>query len=275
MALLGDGTLVIEITRGANQLPRVAASTNAGALGITDEAVDAAIAAGDTSAWDAASYAARVTGYELWNFLTAGFVKRHDARLTAEANGQLSTANLWRATALDAVGSVGSLYLGGRAGAYALNRLGNGYAGYMGSGAAGGAVFDLAHQGTQLGINAITGGQTGQEQFSLNELAIATSSSAVLGGALRVASASPLMNRPLQSPLYFDLQGASTAYSGIPIGVRSPFVAPSYGRFANAQEFSDAVFGRYQTTRLSDHRKIIAFINELPYQLLESPRGLK
>lgn len=224
-----NGTLNIFITRSANSVPPVSASTNASALGITQEASDAAIAAGKTSAWDAAGYAAKVTGYEVWNFLTAGFVQRHDARLTAEANGQLSSNNLWRATALDAMGSVGSLYLGGRAGSLALNRLGTGYAGYMGSGAAGGAVFDLTQQGTQLGINTITGGQAGQKQFSLDELAIATSSGAVLGGALRLASTSPLMNRPLQSPVYLDLQGASTAYSGIPIGMRSPFATGAGG----------------------------------------------
>lgn len=65
--------------------------------------------------------------------------------------------------------------------------------------------------------------------------------------ALRTGAAEiGVLNRPLQSPVYFDLQGASAAYSGIPIALRSPFVAPSYGRFGTAQEFADAAFGRYQ-----------------------------
>lgn len=159
----------------------VSATTNASALGITDAQVDAAIARGETGTWDAVSYAGRKTGYAAWNFATAGFVERHDARIQANADGRLSDANFWKATAIDGGASVGSMFVAGRVGGFVAGRVGNGYFGSMITGAAAGGAFDLTLQGGQNAAYFATNGQTGSLGFSGSEFAAATAFGGVLG----------------------------------------------------------------------------------------------
>jgi hypothetical protein len=160
----------------------VSANTNASAMGITDAQVDAAIARGETGVWDAVSYAARVTGYKAWNFVTGGFVERQDARIIANASGQLSDADFWKATTIDAGVSVGSIVAAGRVGGYVAGRVGNGYLGSALSGAAVGGILDLGFQGGQNAVYLATNGQAGSSGFSGGEFATATA----LGGAFGV-----------------------------------------------------------------------------------------
>lgn len=103
--------------------------------------------------------------------------------------------------------------------------------------------------------------------------------------ALRSATAEvQMLNRPLQSPLYADLQQGAVAYSGLPIGVRSPFapqtvatpatsefVGPLFGRsgFASSGEFAEASLAKYQ--RYVDDAYDAAILAESKGQLKGNP----
>jgi hypothetical protein len=185
--------------RPAAAVPDVAASTNYRALGLDEDPP------ADADGWDAASYAARYTLYEVWNFASLGFVKRHDARLIDEANGRLSSGDFWTATTIDAISSVGSLYLGGRAGNYALGRFGTGYAGNLLSGGTVGGITNLGQQWGGMSTYALTDGRTGQSSFSWNALAWSAGGGAAFGGAMRYAQTASWLQTPLkfQSPIEF------------------------------------------------------------------------
>jgi hypothetical protein len=201
--------------------------TNEDVYGISQNATDRRMAEGKTGAGWAMLHALGKVGYEAHNAITLGFVKREDQRITLNARGYLSDGDTWRARSIDFIGTAASVYAGGRAGSIVINRLGTGYRGVMASGGAAGGVTDLGHQLTQMSIYSATDGSVGQAQFSPIELASATTFGAATGGVLKFAGNSQLLNRPLQSPLYFDLQRGATAYSGIPIGVRTPFATVS------------------------------------------------
>ena len=197
----------------------VAANTNASAMGITDAQVDAAIALGETSGWDAASYAARVTGYKAWNFVTAGFVGRHDERIIANANGRLSDTNFWKATAIDGGVSVASMFVAGRVGGYVAGRVGSGYLGSAATGAAVGGAFDLTLQGGQNAIYLATSAQSGSLGFSGREFAMATALGGALGvggkylseyGDYRIEFATPEPGTLYSNPLPFKLVAPDT-----------------------------------------------------------------
>ena len=190
--------------------PRGPALTNASWLGLTPEAQDARIAANIAAGRDASDgaawYAAKGVAYEVWNFFSMGFVKRHDARLDAYANGELTQANFWTATALDGAASIASAALGGYGTKAVLSRMGAGYAGSMTAGALVGGGIDTLQQATGMVTYAMTGGQTGQANYSIAQGAIAFSGGAVIGGAFTFASRVPILNEPLkfQNPIVFS-----------------------------------------------------------------------
>lgn len=204
----------------------VIANTNASAMGITDEQVDASIASGETSGWDAASYAARVTGYKAWNFVTAGFVERHDARLQVRANGRLSDTNFWKATALDAIASVASTAVAGRIGGFVANRASSGYLAYGLAGAAAGGSFDLTYQASLNAIHFVTDGQSGQYGFSGREFG----DSVVYGAGFGLAG--KFLSEYGQHSIQFSFDADYAAYSGGPLPFK--LVAPdkfNYGAY--------------------------------------------
>ncbi len=155
--------------------------TNADFVGITPSQVDASIAAGHTGVLDALSYAGRVTLYKAWDFVTGGFVERQDARIVANAAGQLSDDNFLKAAATDAVGSVAAFAVAGQVGGFAAERVG-GYVGAAATGAAAAGSYDLTQQGAQNVAYALTDGEAGRNGVSLNELG----NSAFFGAALGV-----------------------------------------------------------------------------------------
>jgi len=250
----------LRLERNAIALERmgqqVQANTNASMMGVTayqrNADMDADIAAGRTGTWDAvrfaASYTARKVGYEVWNIATAGFVGRHDDRLQAQAEGRLSGNNLWRATAIDGVTSVASVWAGGRVGTVVAGRLGTGYLGNMGTGASVGAAFDLVQQAGGNGIYAATNGQSGRSGFSLEEFGTSTAFGAVLGGGAKVLTdfgnyrfqMTPYRPGTLYSnPMPFELvapEGSSVGANGV----------SRYGRFASVDKFAEESFTRYQ-----------------------------
>jgi len=144
-------------------------NTNAAAMAIRPEDMEARITAGQTERLDAAWYATRVVGYQTWDFFTGGFVSRHDQRVSGYTRGEISETNFYNATALDGAGTVGGMLLAGRAGGYVLNRTGGGYLSSAAAGATGGAIFDGVHQGTQNVVHAMTDGQSGKSGFSAEE----------------------------------------------------------------------------------------------------------
>lgn|GEM_PF-2939045 len=98
-------------------------------------------------------------------------------------------------------------------------------------------VGAMSYQGTTSLLNGDYGGFAEQ----VGGLGVGFATGGVIG---RYGS------RSLQSPLTLELQSGATAYSGVPIGLRSPFAAdvaaPSFGRFSSASEFGDESFRRYQ-----------------------------
>ncbi|AXV76819.1 hypothetical protein CJO79_07405 [Ralstonia solanacearum] len=154
--------------------------TNAAFVGITPTQVDASIAAGHTGVLDALSYAGRVTLYKGWDFVTGGFVERQDARIVANAAGQLSDDNFLKATATDAVGSVAAFAVAGQVGGFVAGRVG-GYAGAAATGAAAAGSYDLTQQAAQNVAYALTDGEAGRNGVSLNELGNSTLFGAALG----------------------------------------------------------------------------------------------
>ncbi|WP_155520906.1 LysM peptidoglycan-binding domain-containing protein [Ralstonia solanacearum] len=165
----------------AAQSAAVDAGTNAAAMGITPAQVDASIAAGHTGVLDALSYAGRVTLYKGWDFVTGGFVERQDARIVANAAGQLSDDNFLKATATDAVGSVAAFVVAGQVGGLVAGRVG-GYVGAAATGAAAAGAYDLTQQAAQNVTYALTDGEAGRNGVSLDELG----NSALFGAALGV-----------------------------------------------------------------------------------------
>ncbi|WEF32876.1 AHH domain-containing protein [Pseudoduganella chitinolytica] len=186
-------------------------NTNAYALGITDAQVEANIANGARGTWDAVSYAGRKTAYATWNFVTAGFVERHDGRIRAEANGLLSSSNFWRATALDATTSVASMAIAGRVGGFVANRAGSGYFAYSLAGAAAGGSFDLTYQASQNAIHLATDGQSGQYGFAGREFG----DSVVYGAGLGVAG--KFLSEYGQHSIRLSLDVDNALYSGGPL----------------------------------------------------------
>ena len=218
--------------RPAEVVPDVAASTNYRVLGLDEDPHAGA------DAWDAASYAARYTLYEVWNFASLGFVKRHDARLIDEANGRLSSGDFWTATTIDAISSVGSLYLGGRAGNYVLGRFGTGYAGNLLSGGTVGGITNLGQQWGGMATYALSDGRTGQSSFSWNALAWSAGGGAAFGGAMRYAQTASWLQMPLkfQSPVVLQ-RGTVLTSGGLPAieSIRSPIVRMSPGEALRAK----------------------------------------
>ena len=159
----------------------LSSNTNAAQMGIRPVDVDADIDAGKRDFIDAAWYATRVTGYKAWDFVTAGFVSRHDVRVTANDRGRLSNANFYKATAIDGVGTVGGMIVAGRAGGFVMNRTGGGYIGAAATGATVGATFDLAHQGAQNASYFATNGQSGRAGFSAQEFGDSAAYGAMFG----------------------------------------------------------------------------------------------
>jgi YD repeat-containing protein len=194
-------------------------NTMANNFDVSENYLEEQMAAGNTGAAYAAKYAIDTVGYELYNFATFGFVKRHDARLQARADGYLTDDAFWRATTIDGVGTVASAFVAGRVGNVVFSRLGTGYAGFVGSSALGGAVLDVGHQGTQMSVYMATDGQTGQRDFSLSELTWATGSSAVLGGVVKFGS-----GYDIRSPFALSAESANPFGPGV-IGLRNPFVS--------------------------------------------------
>lgn len=154
--------------------------TNAAFVGITPAQVDASIAAGNTGVLDALSYAGRVTLYKTWDFVTGGFVERQDARIAANAAGQLSDDDFFKATATDALGSAVAFGVAGQVGGFVAGRVG-GYVGAAATGAAAGGSYDLTQQAAQNVTYALTDGEAGRNGVSLNELGNSTAFGAALG----------------------------------------------------------------------------------------------
>ncbi|MDB0525044.1 DNA/RNA non-specific endonuclease, partial [Ralstonia solanacearum] len=165
----------------AAQSAAVDAGTNAAAMGITPVQVEASIAAGKTGFLDAVSYAGRVALYKGWDFASLGFVERQDARIAANAAGQLSDDNFLKATVTDAVGSVAAFAVAGQVGGFVAGRVG-GYAGAAATGAAAAGSYDLTQQAAQNVTYALTDGEAGRNGVSLDELG----NSALFGAALGV-----------------------------------------------------------------------------------------
>ncbi|WUR12417.1 AHH domain-containing protein [[Empedobacter] haloabium] len=204
----------------------VEGNTNAAALGITDAQVDADIANGARGPLDAASYAARKTAYLAWNFVTAGFVERHDDRIRAEANGRLTNGNFLKATAVDVTTTLASMAVAGRVGGYVAGRAGSGYLGYGLAGAAAGGSFDLSYQAGRNLTHLVTDGQSGQFGFSGKEFGDAIVYGAGFGVAGKYLSEYGQYKIQLNSEVTNDL------YSGFPLPFR--LVAPdkfNYGAY--------------------------------------------
>ena len=186
----------------ANGTARISANTNYSALGLNAEAMDAQIAANIAAGRDpsdgAAWYATKAVIYEVWNFASMGFVKRHDARLDAYANGEITRGNFWTATALDGAASVASAALGGYGTRAVIGRMGTGYAGSMTAGALVGGGIDTLQQATGMVTYAMTGGQAGQANYSFLQGGAAFAGGALVGGAFTFASRVPILNEPMK-----------------------------------------------------------------------------
>ena len=165
-----------------------------------------------------------------------GFVKRNDARQAQWLNGQLSDSNYYKGMAIDAAGSVATVWVGGQAGGVVLGKVGGGIVGHVISGAAAGGAGDAVTQTQQRLTYVATQGKTGQKQYSGKEFVTATAAGAVLGGAARAAGdvtinvgrdgvtlRTPNSTYGVRSPLYLD-SSPGQLNSGIPVGVRSPLV---------------------------------------------------
>jgi YD repeat-containing protein len=274
-----DGSPEIHDGKGVDNLPAISASPSAEdyasagldlpvgssiaeTMGVTQRQMDYDIARarGRTTVGDAAWNATRYTAYKAWNFLSVGFLGRNDARLQLVDQGKLTQAEYEFSSELDAVGSLGSLFVGGEVGGAALERFGSGYLGQMLSGGLGAAAGDFVLQGTQMSIYGATNGDTGQSSLSLSELGgsflLGSASSGIYkfgsetninvgsdGISITTSSGS---SYGLQSPLYLDMDGAySQLNSGLPIGVRSPLVSlgDGMGAEAGAQENAEEIDG--------------------------------
>ena len=198
------------------------ASTNATAMGISNSAVDAAMQNGARSPLDAAWYAAKVVGYDAWNLATGGFVARHDQRVIANAAGQLSDGNFWRATAVDGATSVASIMVAGGTGKFVAGRLG-GYSGAILGGAAAGASFDLTQQAGQNLSWATTNGESGQSGVNWKSVGDSAAYGALLGGGAKILGDYGNYNIQLKSfepgtlysnPLPFDLVDPAVGSAG-------------------------------------------------------------
>jgi hypothetical protein len=210
-------------------------------LGVTPEAEDAAIKSGHTGVGDALAFAGKVTLYKAWNFFSAGFLERNDARVTAVAMGKLSDGNYVKAAAIDAVASVASVAVGGRVGGLVLGKLGGGVVAHVVSGAAAAGAGDVVMQTGQRTNYVATGGQTGQQSYSGKELVYATAIGAATGGAFKYAEgininvrrggvfvSTPKGSYRVVSPVYYD-GSPYQLNSNLPINVRSPFVPNNIG----------------------------------------------
>ena len=149
---------------------------------IDDESVQAQIDAGETGFTAAAGYAARVTGYKVWNFVTGGFLSRQDDRRELYDAGEITETEFNSGTLLDASVSIGASAVGGAVGNKVTGRLGTGIVGSAVSGAASGATEDLIVQSGEVLANAAISEELGRESVDLVQTAISAGTGAAVGG---------------------------------------------------------------------------------------------
>ncbi|MCU7369940.1 hypothetical protein PEC18_03410 [Paucibacter sp. O1-1] len=90
--------------------------TSKEALGLDDAGIEQSMRS-DSVVWGATKYAAKSTFYEVWNFASGGFVKRHDARLELRDSGQITQERYEKSPlVLDATVSVVANLAGGAVG---------------------------------------------------------------------------------------------------------------------------------------------------------------
>jgi hypothetical protein len=157
--------------------------------GIDEESVDDDIDAGKTGFYYAAKYAAKTTGYEVWNFFTGGFLKRQDQRRELYDAGEISESEFDRGTSLDAFVSAGASAVGGAVANKVTGRLaGTALATRMGglgsaaaSGAAASATEDLIVQSGEVLANQTISQKLGRGEIDFMQTLAAAGTGAVTG----------------------------------------------------------------------------------------------
>lgn len=146
-------------------------------LGIDDASVDASLAM-DPSLGNVLSLAAKKTVYDVWNFVTAGFVEKHDELFEARESGSISEADYVAGTIGEANKSLlviaVSLATGGLAGK-GTSTITGGIARGAAGGALSGAAADLTGQTADVAL-----GNT--EAIDLEQAAASAATGAVFGG---------------------------------------------------------------------------------------------
>ena len=148
--------------------------TNQRIMGLDDASIEQSMKE-DSVVWGGIKYAFNSTVYEVWNFGTGGFVKRHDARILANESGAITDDQFWRSTVLDggmsAAGNLAGGGLGNKASALALQRVGGSAAGRVGAQVAGagtmGGVSNATQQAGEVIDHHLNSNQLGRESISL------------------------------------------------------------------------------------------------------------
>ncbi|GFO55461.1 hypothetical protein GMSM_24680 [Geomonas sp. Red276] len=207
-------------------------------LGLDEKSVYAA-AANDGSWWGAAKYAAKATGYTVWNGVTGGFLGRQDARQEKVDRGQISESDFWKGTGIDATASVATQVVAG--GVLGKAATAGGLVRNVVTGAAVSGGTSLVEQTAQVATYQATDGRLGQVKIDVGQVLQSAESGALVAGGLYGAGK---VFQQVRWAMAAGKAGSEAALTGE--GLAANGTTGKFGRFNSADEFSAESFTRYQ-----------------------------
>lgn len=205
--------------------------------GLDEKSVEKA-AANDNSWWAATKYAAKATGYKVWNGVTGGFLERQDTRQEKLDRGQISASDYWKGTGIDATASISTQVVAG--GLLGKAASAGGFVKTMATGAAVSGGSSLVEQTAQVATYHATDGRLGQESIDVGQVVESAASGALVSGGLYGAGK---IVRQVRSAIASGKAGGEAALTGEDVTASLPTsgkpIDSGVGNYANANGVTD------------------------------------